>query len=130
MPSDKTEYSHEFYRTPETFVDGIKIDGEASAIPLPNMIRYAVRKFEMAGKPMVAMFDRERAAVRIFSALSGERAHRYQWIGTTRMRELKTNSVCKLMTGEAVEGALNGARLKQRVIDMSFHKAWQNIYPY
>ena len=50
-------------------------------------------------------------------------------LGPLAMRDRETGTVWRALTGEAVEGSLAGARLKQIRSQLSFWFAWKDFYP-
>lgn len=129
MSNTSRNYTSEFYRDPDRFVFGFQVDGKNWALPLTQMMQKPVHSFRVGDLSLLAAFDNEGVATRLFEAKAGDQELDFVQLDDETMQDRQTESRWSISRGKASAGPLSGTELKQRVGIMSFRKAWQNFHP-
>ena len=121
-------------RTKE-FVIGLEGDGEAAAYPYRVLNETPVINDTFRGIPIAVVLDAESGTGVVFQrAVEGRTltfdAAEDQGDGSLVMVDRETGSSWTALTGEAVEGPLDGALLKPFRSLLTYWFAWKDYYPH
>jgi hypothetical protein len=120
------EYTSEFYWRPQRFVLGVKHQGQTVAYPLPDLMRRTAISDEVAGDPIVAVYDAPGAGATAYRRTVEGKPLEFV---VTDGRLTGGGSTWSLATGEALDGPWKGRRLERLAAMISFEKAWRAYYP-
>jgi hypothetical protein len=129
MRNTSRHYTREFYKDTDRFVFGFRAGGKSWALPMADLIRKPVHSFHIRELSLLAAFDKEGVATRLFEATVGDQDLEFVQLDDETMQDKQTQSRWSISRGKAIAGPLRGTELKQRVGIMSFRKAWQNFHP-
>jgi Protein of unknown function (DUF3179) len=119
------EYTAEFYRHPRQFVLGVKHRGQIVAYPLPDLMQRGAINDEVAGDPIVAVYDASGAGATAYRrTVEGEPLEFVAAGG----RLSGGGCTWSMATGEALDGPRKGRRLERVAAMISFEKAWRAYY--
>ena len=130
MKPTSKNYSSEFYRDLTKFVFGFETGGEFWYVTMAQVSENPIRNFEMEEQHFLTAFDQDGMAVRLFETNIDDRNLQFVMVDADHMRDQQTMSLWGISSGEAIEGPLRGASLKQRVGIMSYKAAWMSFHPH
>ena len=115
-------------------VVGLALGGEAKAYAFKDLSQQPVVNDAVGGSNVVIVFDAASETGSVFSRDINGRALEFQPLeadgsGNLLMADLETGSEWLLLTGVAVSGPLEGARLEQLPSNYSFWFAWKDWHP-
>ena len=116
------------------FVVGLRINGQAKAYAFSDLNAQPVVNDSFAGQTLVVTFDPQSATGGVFSREAAGRILTFQTTAPTAsggplMVDNETGSLWLMLTGEAVEGELDGASLTPIPSNYSFWFAWKDWHP-
>ena len=116
------------------FVVGLVLDGQAKAYPFGDLNDTPVVNDTFAGRELVVTFETRAATGGVFSRVLDGQTLTFQEtgeevIGGPTMTDDQTGSVWLMLTGEAIEGELEGTALEQIPSNYSFWFSWNDYYP-
>ena len=115
-------------------VVGLVIGGEAKAYPFDDLAEQPVVNDTVGGSNVVVVFDAESETGNVYSRDVDGRTLEFRLLedadsGDLLMEDLDTGTRWLLLTGVAVDGPLQGARLEQAPSNYSFWFAWKDWHP-
>ena len=129
MRNTSKNYTRDFYQDTSRFVFGFRVSGATWALPMSELIRKPVHSFRIGDLSLLAAFDKEGVATRLFETTVAKQDLEFVRLNDQTMQDKQTQSRWSISSGKAIAGPLLGTELKQRVGIMSFRKAWQNFHP-
>jgi hypothetical protein len=122
-------YVKDFYQRPDAFVFGWLDFGVAYSASFKDMIDRPVWNLTVEEEPLLLTVDRGSTGARLFVRRVDDRVLKFTLVSDRRMSDKETGTLWNSVTGEALEGALKGKRLTQRVGIMSFARVWRMFHP-
>jgi Protein of unknown function (DUF3179) len=115
------------------FVLGIQLPGYQRAYAFRDLSTFPVVNDHLGDTALVVVFDAERATGVAFDRRVDGRPLTFDQLseetdGRLMLRDRETGTVWTGLTGEAVEGELAGAQLKQLTFTQMFWFAWTDYY--
>ena len=116
------------------FVVGLVLDGQAKAYPFGDLNDTPVVNDTFGGRDLVVTFETRAATGGVFSRVVDGQTLTFQETGEEvtggpTMTDDQTGSVWLMLTGEAIEGELEGTALEQIPSNYSFWFSWNDYYP-
>ena len=116
------------------FVVGLVLDGQAKAYPFGDLNDTPVVNDTFAGRELVVTFETRAATGGVFSRVVDGQTLTFEGTGEEvtggpTMTDDQTGSVWLMLTGEAIEGELEGVALEQIPSNYSFWFSWNDYYP-
>lgn len=84
---------------------------------------------ELDGEPIVVFLSEDLATARIFDRRVGDRVLQLELADKDRLRDVETGSFWDPLSGTAIEGSLQGERLRELVSTYSLWFAWRKYRP-
>ncbi len=144
LPRSSRRFVREFYQRPEDFVFGVVIDGRASHVAYPVLLKNPVLNIQRPGGDLLVTFDSRSTAAQLFERTLDGRTLTFSavadvatpGVATTdsaqesgRMTDEQTGTVWDRASGVAIAGPLTGRNLKQRVGMPAYAAAWKVFHP-
>ena len=116
------------------FVIGVENDGQARAYPYRQLNRTPLLNDTFQDVPILVVLDTESGTGVVFRREVENQVHNFDVVEAQTgqpllMVDRETGSRWVALTGEAVEGPLDGAVLKRFRSHLSFWFAWTDFYP-
>jgi hypothetical protein len=128
LPRSSEEFQHGFYRNLEDFVLSIAEGEEAKTWPLDLLNRTPAVNDQWQGQPVVALFERQQVAARLYRRTLEGRVLTFASEGN-RLRDRETGSTWEAGTGRALAGPLLGKQLDCLPASVCFRQAWLRFHP-
>ena len=116
------------------FVIGLVMNGQAKAYPFGDLNDTPVVNDTFGGRELVVTFETRAATGGVFSRVVDGQTLTFQATGDIEtggpvMADDQTGSRWLMLTGEAIEGELEGTTLERIPSNYSFWFSWNDYYP-
>jgi hypothetical protein len=107
---------------------GLARGGKSLSWPLNEIARRGVVNDELAGLPLLIVFERKSATITAFERRAGDTELTFT-SNPEGLVDDQTSSLWDRLTGRAIRGALAGHRLTPVAGVVSHKRAWQSLHP-
>lgn len=112
------------------FVVGVELDDTAVAYPFAALNEQPVLNDEVAGQPLLVVFDKESGASAVYGRTLNDQT--YTFVATADplvIKDNETGSTWDATTGTAISGSLSGHSLLRLKSTQIFWFGWKDFHP-
>jgi hypothetical protein len=129
LPRERQLFQRDYQHQRERFVIGFEHGGAAAHARFDRLASLRVLNFEVAELPLVATYDDDATAARVFDRVIRERVLSFAPAALGTMFDRETNSTWNTSTGLCTAGPLVGSRLAQQPAIVAYTQVWTAFFP-
>ena len=130
LPRERDLFRRDYQHQRERFVIGFEHQGAAAHSRFDKLARLRVVNFEVAELPLVATYDDDATAARVFDRVIRDRVLSFAPAALGTMFDRETNSTWNTSTGLCTAGPLLGSRLTQQPAIVAYTQVWTAFFPH
>ncbi|MEK6221133.1 MAG: DUF3179 domain-containing protein, partial [Chloroflexota bacterium] len=114
---------------PKTFVLGVEYENKFIAFPLGTISEEPVLNYQNDDTNLLIIYNPNSNSGIAFNRQAGELILTFEIVEENKtITDAETGSIWNQFTGEAIEGAMTGTKLKRVKSTISFWFAWKDFY--
>ncbi len=129
LPRERELFRRDYHHQRERFVIGFEHQGAAAHARFDRLASGRVVNFEVADFPLVATYDDDATAARVFHRVIRDRVLSFAPAAQGTMFDRETNSTWNAATGLCTAGPLVGSRLAQQPAIVAYTQVWKAFFP-
>jgi len=129
LPRERRLFQRDYQHQRERFVLGFEHNGAAAHARFDQLASRRVVNFEIAELPLVATYDDDATAARVFHRVIRDRVLSFAPAAQGTMFDRETNSTWSIATGLCTAGPLVGSRLAQQPAIVAYTQVWHAFFP-